>query len=140
MYTNLKTCKSWLWDDDGFFIFVFNTSTHRKIKVVGVSPSIGGTTFFKKFKIFPIFILIFQNLFVYLNKGRLVKSNTGWRLQHFVFGPKGHYHIKIARSIRYEPKQQCRESHSLLTPTCIYDTNFFIILILKFLPLPIADL
>ena len=43
-----KTCKSWLWDDDGFSIFVFNTSTHRKIKVVGVSPSIGGTTFFKK--------------------------------------------------------------------------------------------
>ena len=39
----------------------------------------------------------------------------------------------IARSIRYEPKQQCRESHSLLTPTCIYDTNFFIIFNFKFI-------
>ena len=89
--------------------------------------------FLKNLKFFLFLFWYFKTyLYILIKEGRR-KSNTGWHLQYFVFGPKGHLYISIARSIRYEPKQQCRESHSLLTPTCIYDTNFFIIFNFKFI-------
>ena len=77
---------------------------------------------------FFLFLFCFSktNLYIWIEGRR--KSNTGWHLQYLCLVRKDI--IIFNRKVnKVWPKQQCRESHSLLTSTCIYDTNFFIILI-----------